>query len=517
VRNTTLHKVRILGGPISLLGILLFLAPAAKSQQAQGAGDESQQNQSSEPIPAYHSPLNSGSEGNGGQQESQAATQPLSGAQYLSLGNLKTSRSYWQPFFNFEGTADSNAAESTSNATWGSWDRFLVGVDVHHISGVSQLTLSYIGGGMYSNQSYVSSGAVQELGIDEQISFRRATLSLIDQASYAPESMLGQGGVAGAGGISLAGIGTTSTGLQSGFVNGQSILTGGAGQNLSNSSVAQLNTFLTPRASFTVAGGYSLLHFFGNNLIDSGEITFQGGYNYQLSQHNTLALLYAFNQFRFGDSGQLTGTNSAGTRQSFNTHSAEASFGRQVTDRFAFQVAGGPEFTVVGGTGAGVPTGGSGATGMGSTTQLGWTAKSSLSYQYRRSALGLTYFHGVTAGSGVFTGASSDTVSGTLTRRMSRAFSSSFTGGYSRNSGLGLSGLPTADLGLQSSSQTFGYWFAGTNVALPLSETLALTLSYQLNYQNSSSTFCIGTSCGSGVLVHFVSVGLSWSQHPLLF
>jgi hypothetical protein len=499
---------------VAVCATVIVFAPAAKGQQPQGA-DQNVPNQTAEPIPAYNSPYTPASDETQGSQNAQPVTQPLSGAQYLSLGNLETSRSYWQPYFNFEGTADSNPSESASNTTWGSFDTFLAGLNVHHTSGVSQLTLSYVGGGMYSNEGYISSGTVQELGIAEQISFHRATLSLIDQATYSPESMLGTGGVGGAGGVSLAGIGSTSTGLQSGFLNGQSILTGETGQNLSNASILQLNTFVTPRSSFTMVGGYSLLHFFGNNLVDSGEIMFQGGYNYRLSEHDTLALMYAFNQLSFGNSGQLTATNLAGASQSFDTHSAEASFGRQVTGRLAIQVAAGPEFTVIGGQGA-VP-GGVGATGTGSTTQLGWTLSSNLSYMYQRSTLGLTYFHGITAGSGVFPGASSDTVSGTLSRRMSRLFSSGFTGGYSRNSGLGFSGFPTADLGLQSSSQTFGYWFGGANVALPLSETLALTFSYQMDYQNSNSTFCIGPSCGTSVLMHFISVGFSWNQHPLLF
>jgi hypothetical protein len=487
-----IRKLRTAGCLAGFLCAFVFLvAPAARSQQTESGGGQAQQDQSAQPIPAYHSPFASASEGqeaNDNSQTLQPDTRPLSGAQYISMGSLTNKRSYWQPRVDLSGSADSNPGESTSGTNWGAWASFLAGVDIHHTSGTSDFLLSYTGGGMYSSENSVPNGTVQELGVAEKISLRRSVLSLFDQLSYLPQASLGFGGV---GGLPLLGSG--STGLGPGFTTGQSILTG-QGQNLANSSVVQLETFLTPRSSITMTGGYSLLHFFGNNLVDSGNIIFQGGYNYQLTRHDTIALLYGFSDFRYNS-----------LDQSIYTHTVEGSYGRRVTGRLAFQIAAGPEIAIFN-QGAGT-SGGSGASNA-SSTHAYWSLNTALNYQYPRTALGLTYSHGVGAGSGVLAGSLNDTVTGSLTRQMSRTFSSGLSGGFSRNEALPIAGQPTG--------QNYNYWFAGASLASPLSETVALTFSYQMQYQTVNGTVCTGPFCGN-VIRHLITVGLSWHQRPLLF
>lgn len=489
----------MVGCYVGLACALLFLAvPVARCQDSSSGADQNQQDQGAQPIPAYHSPFAAGSgnqDANDNPQAVQPDTRPLTGAQYISMGNVTNKRSYWQPRVDVTGSADSNPQESATNTRWGSWTSFLAGVDIHRTSGTSQLMLTYTGGGMYSNASDVSSGTVQELGFSDNITFRRSVLSVFDQLSYLPQASLGFGGV---GGLPLTG-GGGSIGLGSGFTSGQSVLTG-QGQNLANSSIAQFEAFLTARSSITVTGGYSLLHFFGNNLVDSGDIIFQGGYNYQLTRHDTIAALYNFSDFRYSSLGQ-----------SIYTHTAQGSYGRRVTGRLAFQVAAGPEVAIFnqGALGSGGTGGGSGASNT-SSTHLYWSLNSGLNYQYQRTALGLNYSHGVGAGSGVLAGSLADIVTGSWTRQMSRTFSSGLSAGYSRNSA-----LPIA-IG-QAYGQNYDYWFAGATFVHPLSETVALSFSYQMQYQTSNQAFQIGNSSGTSVIRHLISVGFSWHQRPLLF
>jgi hypothetical protein len=490
--NHPTRKLKALCWFTGFVCAILAISPKARAQQ-QNTGTQSQQNQTEAPIPAYHSPYVAPAAEEGTEENSQSTplnTRPLSGAQYISMSNVSNERSYWQPRVDLSGTGDSNPQVSTSSSSWGTWESFLGGVDIHHTSGSSDLMLSYTGGYMYSNESNVPNGNVQELGFSEKVSFRRSVLAFFDELNYLPQASLGFGGV---GGLPLTG--NSATGLGPGFTSGQSILTG-QGQNLENSSVLQLETFLTPRSSISMAGGYSLLHFFGNNLVDSGDVTFQGGYNYQLSRHDTLAILYAFSDFRYNS-----------LDQSIYTHSVEGSYGRRVTGRLAFQVAAGPEFAIFNqGAGTG---GGAGTPGI-STTHLYWTLSSSLSYQYQRTGLGLNYSHGVSAGSGVIAGSLNDTATGSVTRKMSPTFSSGLSAGYSRNAELVVSGSPV-------SGQNYDYWFAGASFTHPFTETLGVTFSYQMQYQTSNASFCIGTSCGTSIVRHLVSVGLNWHQRPLLF
>lgn len=483
-----------------LCAIVFLAAPVAHCQDSTAAADPNQQNQSAQPIPAYQSPFSVGTDDQNTDENSQAVqpdTRPLTGAQYISMENVSNQRSYWQPRVDVTGSADSNPEESPTNSGWGSWTSFLAGVDLHRKSGTSQMMLTYTGGGMYSNESDVPNGTIQELGVSDNITFRRSVFSVFDQLSYLPQASLGFGGV---GGLPLTGIG--SVGLGSGFTTGQSVLTG-QGQNLANSSIAQLETFLTSRSSITMTGGYSLLHFFGNDLVDSGDIIFQGGYNYQLTRHDTVAALYNFSDFRYSS-----------LSQSIYTHTIQGSYGRRVTGRLAFQIAAGPEVAIFnqgalsssapGGTGAGSSASNS------SSTHLYWSLNSSVNYQYQRTALGLNYSHGVGAGSGVLAGSLEDIVTGSWTRKMSRTFSSGLSAGYSRNSALPITSG-------QASGQNYDYWFAGATFAHPLSETVALNFSYQMQYQTSNQTFQIGNSSGTSVIRHLISVGFSWHQRPLDF
>jgi hypothetical protein len=489
----------VTGCYVGLACALMFLAvPVARCQDSSSGTDQNQQNQGAEPIPAYRSPFSAGSDdqnANDNSQTVQPDTRPLTGAQYISMGNVTNQRSYWQPRIDVTGSADSNPQESATNSNWGSWTSFLAGVDIHRTSGASQMMLSYTGGGMYSNESDVPNGTVQELGFSDNITFRRSVLSVFDQLNYLPQASLGFGGV---GGLPLTGSGS-SIGLGSGFTTGQSVLTG-EGQNLENSSIAQLDTFLTPRSSITMAGGYSLLHFFGNNLVDSGDIIFQGGYNYQLTRHDTIAASYNFSDFRY-----------SGLGESIYTHTMQGSYGRRVTGRLALQVAAGPEVAIFnqGAISSGGTGGGSSASNI-SSTHLYWSLNSNLNYQYQRSAVGLNYSHGVGAGSGVLAGALTDIVTGSWTRQMSRTFSSGLSAGYSRNSALPIAGF-------NASGQNYDYWFAGATFVHPLSETVALNFSYQMQYQTSNQTFQIGNSSGTSVIRHLISVGFSWHQRPLVF
>ena len=169
----------------------------------------------------------------------QPDTRSLTGVEDLSLGSMALEHSYWQPRLALSETVDSNpGSTSAGNGSWGTWTSLLGGVDIHRISGQSELLLSYTGGGMFSTgNSDAVNGVVQELNFKAKYSFRRSTLSVFDQLSYLPESSFGFAGTAGAG---LPGVGTGG-GVGSGFTPGQSILTP-EGQNLANAFAVELDT-----------------------------------------------------------------------------------------------------------------------------------------------------------------------------------------------------------------------------------------------------------------------------------
>ena len=477
--------------------VLLSCAPARAQQQADTPQDQQQGQQPSQPIPAIRSPLASSADNDQNEapnpQLMQPDTRSLTGVQDLSLGSMALEHSYWQPRLALSETVDSNPVSSSAgNGSWGTWTSLLGGVDIHRISGISELMVSYTGGGMFSTgNSEASNGVVQELSFKDKYSFRRSTLTVFDQLSYLPESSFGFAGTAGAG---LPGVGTGGN-IGSGFTPGQSILTP-EGQNLSNAFDVELDTKLTSRSSLTFVGGYSLLRYFDDNLLNYGDATFQAGYNYQLTRKDTVAVSYNFSAYRYSD-----------VDQSLNLNTIQGSYARRVTGRLAFQIAAGPQFAS-----SRIPitsSTSSPSSGTTSSSQLYWTLNAALQYQLRRAQISASYNHGVTGGSGVLAGAETDIAQGSFNQQVSRTFNVGFSAGYSRNRGIAESA--------GSEAQTYSYWFTGVNVTHPFSRSLDMFVNYQFQYQDSSTNGCVGSACSTNIVRNQIMFGLNVHKQPIPF
>jgi hypothetical protein len=465
--------------------------PAARAQQQS-------QGQAAQPIPAYHSPLASAADNgavdpNADPQKLGPDTRSLTGVQDFSLGVPAETHSFWQPHFDLSGMVDSDPLDASGNTGWTTFTSFSGGVDLHRNSGNSALTLSYIGGGSFSNSGDSSNGVIQGLNLSEKLTYRRYAITFFDQLMYAPQTTLGATGLSG--GPSLPDGGSS---LGSGYNPGQSILTA-RGQRLINSTDAEVDAFLTARSSLTFVGGYSLLDSVDDSQLNYGNVIFSAGYNYQQSRANTFGLSYQYSAFNYSNFDQ-----------SIKTNVVLLSYGRRITGKLAFRVAGGPDIaflhipitTTPGGTGSPSPS---------STTQVYGSFNANLQYQLQRGSLSASYNHGVTGGSGVLAGSVADNVTGTVARQFSRTFSGGWNVGYSRNHGLSVSGTTAASI------QTFDYWFTGFNLSHPWGRSLVLNLSYQLQYQNSNAPVCTGPGCGTSITRNQISFGLGWRHQPISF
>jgi len=472
-------------------------APQAQTQAPQSQGQSPQspsqpeQNGNAQPVPAYRSPLASAAD-NGVQGETNADqvvpdTRLPAGAQSLSLGAPSKEHLYWAPFLDFSSMAYSNYPVTTGGSSWTTFGTVSGGINLREISGQSDFTLTYLGGGALSSDGS-NNWSQHEFGIAERFTVRRTTFALMDQVGYFPQSGFGFNGL-GIGGLSTNG----SLGLQSGFATQQSILTA-AGQFVDNSSIIELDRYLTRRSSLTLLGDYSIARYLDNGVLDSNEATFRAGYNYQQSRKSTIALFYTFDAFRFGN----------GT-QSINAHSAQFSYARRIAGRLALQLSAGPQVAI-----SREPlTATTGGPITGNVTQLLWTATADLKYQLRRFSLDATYSHGVTAGSGVFAGSVSDLVSVSASRQLTPKLNATLLGGYSRNTGLSLLGTtPTA----QSANQTYNYSFAGARLDRGWGRAIHVYFGYQLQYQDSNLPSCVTGACTGSFLNHQVYFGLGW--HP---
>jgi hypothetical protein len=277
----------------------------------------------------------------------------------------------------------------------------------------SQLQVNYSGGGYFSTDDGIGNGWFQQLGATQTFNWKRLQLVLLDEFGYLPQSQFGFG--AGTG-LSTPGVGGSlgggPTGIGAGYSPGQSIFSA-VGPRYFNTAGVQTTYQLSRRSSVTMGGLYSLLRFTEPGNIESDQYVGNVGYNYQITRSNTIGLQYRFSAFHYINDPQAIGD-----------HIIQVVFGRKITGRLALTLSGGPEITNF--RVAQPPTA--------DTQHVAGSGGASLNYLVekgsRHGQLPSTEF---TAGSGVFLGATTDQLTGSATRKVSRVWSGEIHAGYARN------------------------------------------------------------------------------------
>ena len=144
---------------------------------------QAQQQTQDQPIPAYHSPLASQADNtdpNAPPAQLTPDNRALTGIQDPTIGVASTNHSYWTPHVDLGVTLDTEPPVGGAGSGLTTWTSLTGGVDLRGMSGRSDMTLGYIGGGVFSNDGSSSNGIVQDLNFVDKFSFRRWALTLID-------------------------------------------------------------------------------------------------------------------------------------------------------------------------------------------------------------------------------------------------------------------------------------------------------------------------------------------------
>ncbi len=413
-------------------------------------------------------------------------TRPLTGVQTLTLGSPELRHSYWIPGFQYSNLVRSDSLYQPAIPDWNTTSYIVGNLSLLETWNRSQLAVNYSGGGSVSTDQLQGNNYYHQLGIVQAFNWQRWQLIFIDQFSYLPQAQFGFGvssnlDVPGTGGS----LQPTLPGLQTNYQPNQSILTS-LGPRYSNSITTQIAYDTSPRSSVTLSGSYGILRFVQIGNIDTNDAIFSVGYSYTLSQKDSIGVLYRFNGYRY-----------IGDPQAFNSHEALLAYGHKVTGRLALQLFGGPEVTIFR-----VPVGNE-------SNRISVAGGGTVTYASARTGLSITYDHGVSGGSGQFTGTNTDQLQNTINHQLSRVWKGNLTYGFARNASLGLSSASQA-------SQVFDSWFAGGGLSRPLGRTANFTLGYTAYIQSSRLPVCVGSACSTSYLQHQVSLGFQWHTRPLV-
>lgn len=411
----------------------------------------------------------------------QPDNRPLTGIQQLTVGLPSEQHSYWVPGVSYYNFIQSSGQNLGGNTGWLSTSYIAGNLSLRENFSRSELLLNYSGGGEFSTDSAIKNGWFQQLSVSNVYSLERWRLTLLDEFYYLPQSQFGFGNGTG---LAMPGVGGTlgagSTGLGGGLNPGGNVFSA-IGPRYSNAAGVQIDYSISRRSSVTLGGVYGLLRFKDPGNIESNSYTANAGYNYQISHLNTVGLSYQFTSFHYLGLGQAIGS-----------HSIQAAFGRKITGRLALQLSGGPQIVDFR---AALP----GSTKM---RYVGGAGSANLSYAVQRGTFGFGYQHGVTSGSGVFLGATTDQLTVSGTRQLTRVWSGDAHFGFAHNHRTETaSAVPTP---------SFNTFYGGGSVARPLGRNATVSAGYTAFRETSSN---VG---GYSFTTHQISLGLSWHTRPLV-
>jgi hypothetical protein len=417
----------------------------------------------------------------------QPDNRPLTGFQQPTVGTSMDRHSYWVPGLSYYNFIQSNGQVNGGESGWSSTSYLNGNVSLVQNWSRSQLMANFSGGGYFSTDSTVGNGWFSQLSMSQTFNWERVQIVFLDDYSYLPEAQFGFG--AGTG-LSSPGVGGTLggvvSGIGTGYTPGQTIFTA-EGPRYFNTAGVQITYQLTRRGSVTVGGVYSLLRFVDPGNVENDNYIGNVGYNYQITRNNTIGLQYRYSAFHYLSNPQAIGD-----------HNFQIVFGRRITGRLALQLSGGPEvthFRVV------QPP----AT---KTQYVAGSGGASLTYTVPRGTISASYFHGVTGGSGVFLGATTDTFSGAITRRISRVWTGDLHGGYARNR--------SAESELGISGTKYDTFFVGASAARPLGHNAQVSLGYTAYAERVTNSACGGSNCSDTLTTHQITLGVSWHTRPFV-
>ena len=515
---------------IWILGMLACALSGAWAQDSttpptSSSGAEPQAGQQTapqEPVPAY---------GQENVPPPVSENPPLSGLDLPSLEPHAAPLSYLQPGATVSESADSNVAGAPGAGSVRSVSRALGSLLLERLWSHYDLAMDYVGGAAYYNVGGVGFRTLQQMDVDQKVTWKRGQLSLRDSFSYLPEGNFG-GSYGSIGSQGIASLGNSAFGS---FWGGSSLGSLGLAPRILNVSLADISENLTPKSAVTAAGGYAFTHFYGNDVssgapfLGSSQISAQVGYNRLLSAHTQIAMVYGYQGFDFNAFGST-----------FHSHVIQGMYGHRISGRMDLLIGAGPQFTRIGlpcmfpDFLAGKPQcslNGSGqVVGTIPDLRIGVAGQVRLRYKFPRTSVDLKYERFLTSGSGLFAGSQSDIVSLSANRPLSRVWTGTADIGYSRNSRL-QSLSPTQQATCVEPNQpnpgklpfcpgvdanTYSYGFAGVALQRAFGHDFHGFVSYQFNELSFDHSYCAGLPVCSRIgNRHVVSFGLDWTPRPI--
>jgi hypothetical protein len=433
---------------------------------------------------------------------------PVTGLDQPSLELPGVTRSFISPALQLSESGESNAANEVGGTGAESVTRVVGALDLQKFWSKSDFFGEYLGGGAFYGNPFVVK-QLQAVGIEAVTRWRSGQVTLRDAFSYLPDGAFYFGTFGGSPGLGLAGLGlasgTMGVGMEGGALPGTIISPQlGSLENiprLSNSVILDAVQAISPRSAITLAGGYSIAHFFDTAncaiptdacLINSDEVTIEGGYSHLLSRRDQIGLVYGFQFFQFPQS----------TEGEIYNNLLNVRWSHTISGKMNLIAGVGPQYTELadGGT-------------IGTISHWSISALVELHYKLGHGALIATYEKYTSSGSGFFAGAETQAARLGYRHPLGRTWEFFADLAYSHNSALqSPQNLGVPNLGVYASSYNSGT--AGAILRKHMGRTYDFFAAYRFIELAFNVPITLGGSTGSMTQNSVGTIGLEWHPKP---
>jgi hypothetical protein len=412
---------------------------------------------------------------------------PVSGLDQPSLELHTASRSFISPALQVSESADTNGANQLGGRPGlESVTRVLGALDLQQFWPKSDLFLEYLGGGSFYSSPYAAK-QMQAAGLEAVTRWRTGQVTLRDSFSYLPDGSFAVSAFGGVPGLGIATGGGTA-GLGGGALgvnpNGQLGAVGNI-PRLSNRAIVDAVQAISKVSALTAAVGFSNAHFYdpSGTLLNSDEITVEGGYSHLLRRHDQIGVVYAFqlNQFPQVIGGQIY------------VQTANLRWSHTITGRMSLMAGVGPQYVDL--------------QNRGDFPHWSVSARVQLRYKFAHSSMIASYEKFTSAGAGFFAGAETQAARLAFQRPLARTWNVFGDVGFSHNKR-----LQTVLFGVDAAS--YNDVFAGVIFRKHMGRTYDFFAAYRFSEVAFNVPVTLGGVTSRNNQRQVGTIGVEWHPTP---
>ncbi len=470
-----MSKIRILQMALLIMGMSITLAAQDNTQSQPQAPPPD-----TTPAPAFgqNAPILS------------PENPPVTGLDQPGLDLHPSSRSFISPAIEVSESADTNGANQLDYKGLNSVSRVVGAFDLQQFWPKSDLFLEYLGGGAFYTQPYYVR-QLQAMGFLFVTRWRTGQLAVRDAFEYLPDGSFEIGTFGGSPGLGIANSG--GIGIEGGGLPGAHLFGGGSFgavgnySRLANTAIVDVVQAISPVAALTVAGGFSNAHFFDptDQLINSDQLTIEGGYSHLLGRYDQIGAIYAFQLIQFP---QVTGGQ-------IYAHIMNIRYSHAISGRLRLVAGAGPEYLEL--------------EEGGYSSRWALSARVQLHYKMGKGELIASYEKFTSAGSGLFAGSNVQAARLGYTRPLGRTWQFYGDLGYSHNTRI--QSTPET-LGIGAGSYNDG--FASAIFRKHIGRTWEFLAAYRFGEEEFDEPITLFGSTGRISQRQIGGIGLLWHPRP---